>query len=97
MRYIAKLHVLDVMDQIVVSGYVHGDGLPWSDGEPPFEFSWQIPGRGLNNAYDWLLDALSRALPDPEDDRLAARPSSGRMGGPHTVSETGDSPASVMG
>lgn len=63
MRYTAKIHVLDVMDQIVVSGYVHGDDAPWSEGEPPLEFSWAIPGRGVDNATEWLLDALHRALP----------------------------------
>jgi hypothetical protein len=62
MRYFAKLHVCDVMDTVVVSGYVH----EYSDfkGEPPevYEFSYSTPGLGLTEPHTWLLNALYQAL-----------------------------------
>lgn len=73
MRYVSKIHVLDVMDQIVVSGYVHAsEGL---DGWSPdvWEFSWQCPGVGLCEPEEWLQDALKRAFPVPRPANLGSR------------------------
>lgn len=62
MRYVAKIHVLDVMDQIVVSGYVYDSDGPVQDGEAPLEFTYQVPGVGADEPLAWLLNALDRAL-----------------------------------
>lgn len=62
MRYVAKIHVLDVLDQVVVSGYCIDTEHAGPDGEAPFEFAWQIPGIGADDPCTWLLDALKRAL-----------------------------------
>lgn len=62
MRYIAKIHVLDVMDQVVVSGYVY-DADPLTDPDHEvWEFSYQVPGIGLDDKAAWMLNALYRAL-----------------------------------
>ena len=62
MRYVAKIHVLDVLDTVVVSGYVHAhDSL---DGWSPdvWEFSYVTPGYGENDPLDWLSRALYSML-----------------------------------
>lgn len=63
MRYVAKIHVLDVLDQVVVSGYVYDADGAVQEGEPPLEFTWQVPGVGAPEPVAWLRDALARALP----------------------------------
>jgi len=61
MRYVAKIHVLDVMDGIVVSGYVVDcDDMTDPDHEA-VEFACTMDGLGLNDPLRWLHDALSRA------------------------------------
>lgn len=90
MRYTAKIYVMDVMDQIVVSGYVHA-----SDdfrAEPPdmYEFTWQIPGVGLSEEPDWLRDSLTRALEQATPPVLRGGPRAPQMGVLHTLSEAGD-------
>jgi len=90
MRYVAKLHVLDVMDQVVVSGYVYDADGPVQDGEPPIEFTYQTPGLGIDHPLDWLFLAVYRCFMEataPRSRGLSAGPS---VGGPHTISETGD-------
>lgn len=54
MRYVAKIHVLDVLDQVVVSGYVY-DADPITDPDhEPREFTYEVPGRGLDDPITWL-------------------------------------------
>jgi hypothetical protein len=61
MRYVAKIHVLDVMDGVVVSGYVlDADAMSNPDHET-FEFACTLDGLGLDEPYLWLQDALVRA------------------------------------
>lgn len=62
MRYVAKIHVLDVLDQVVVSGYVYDADGAVRDGEPPLEFTLQAPGVGLSEPLPWLLNSLYRCL-----------------------------------
>lgn len=62
MRYIAKIHVLDVMDKVVVSGYVY-DADPITDPDHEVhEFTYEAPGTGLDEPLPWLLNSLYRAL-----------------------------------
>lgn len=62
MRYVAKIHVLDVLDQIVVSGYVY-DADPLTDPDhEPLEFSWQTPGRGVTDPMAWLMTSVYAAF-----------------------------------
>lgn len=62
MRYVAKIHVLDVMDQVVVSGYVYDADGPVQDGEAPLEFTYTAPGTGVDEPLPWLLNSLYRCL-----------------------------------
>lgn len=61
-RMVAKLHVLDVLDQVVVSGYVYDAQGPVSDGEAPIEVAVTLPSRGVDEPLTWLLVALSSAI-----------------------------------
>lgn len=62
MRFIAKIHVLDVMDTVVVSGYVF-DADPLTDPDhEATEFACTLDGLGLDDPSEWLDDALKRAF-----------------------------------
>jgi len=62
MRYVAKIHVLDVMENIVVSGYVF-DADPLSNPDhDTYEFSVDTAGLGLDDPLVWLVTALQRGL-----------------------------------
>lgn len=62
MRYVAKVHVTDVMDQVVISGYV----VDCDDSSDPdhqaVDFTYQVPGTGISEPLPWLLNSLYRAL-----------------------------------
>lgn len=97
MRYIAKIHILDVMDAVVVSGYVY-DADPLTDPDHEvLEFSYQVPGIGLDDPQAWMLNALYRALVS-RDTPLRARALEGRAdGGTHTLSDVGRAAKPVKG
>jgi hypothetical protein len=62
MRYVAKIHVLDVLDSVTVSGYVHA--YEDYDGEGPevHEFAYDVQGRGIDDPYEWLRVHLYEAF-----------------------------------
>lgn len=97
MRYVAKLHVLDVLDTVVVSGYVHAhDSL---DGWSPdvWEFSYVTPSYGENDPLDWLSRALHSMLAQMRQEDSNASWSPLADGGAHTVSGMPDSADSALG
>jgi len=61
-RYVAKIHVLDVMDQVVVSGYVYDDDDRSDPDHTIHEFTYQAPGTGVSEPLPWLLNSLYRCL-----------------------------------
>lgn len=62
MRYVAKVHVIEVMDQVVVSGYVY-DADPLSDPDhTAFDFTYQAPAPNVVDPLPWLITSLYRAL-----------------------------------
>lgn len=90
MRYVAKIHVLDVMDQVVVSGYVYDAEGPVRDGEAPLEFTWATPGRGFDEPLTWLMNSFYEAFMN-EQRRISRRGDAAPLtGGAHTISESGD-------
>lgn len=97
MRYIAKIHILDVMDQVVVSGYVY-DADPLTDPDHEVtEFSYSVPSFGLDDPQAWMLNALYRALVS-RDAPLKQRRLEGRVdGGAHTVTGISDLVADLVG
>ena len=67
MRYVAKIHILDTMEEVVVSGYVY-DADPLSDPDhEPLEFTYVSMGKGIDDKITWLrwhvYDALQKAAP----------------------------------
>jgi hypothetical protein len=90
MRYVAKLHVVDVMENVVVSGYIHEhDGMgEWSP--ELYEFSYAVPGVGLTDPYEWLDKALQDAVSCMRQQDSSASWSPAADGGPHTLSESSD-------
>lgn len=62
MRYVAKLHVLDVLDHIVVSGYVYDADVMSNVDHESVEFSFDVLSYGHDNPRDWLTGALYSAL-----------------------------------
>lgn len=63
MRYTAKIYVSDVMDQVVVSGYVV-DCDPYSDPDhQAVDFTYQGQGFGDSDPLQWLSRALRNAAP----------------------------------
>jgi hypothetical protein len=62
MRYVAKIHVLDVLEKVVVSGYVlDTDPLSNPDHET-YEFSVDTAGLGMDDPLIWLVTTLQRCL-----------------------------------
>jgi hypothetical protein len=89
MRYVGKLHVLDVMDQIVVSGYVF-DADPLSNPDHEMsEFSQTLPSYGDCEPDRWLKRALVGYLQQMSSAPLSRRVRGGADGGIHTVSGLG--------
>lgn len=92
MRYMATVYVSDVMDQIAVTLEVMGWPEMYGAPETVYELTTAWPGLGVDNPQEWLLRALrglcadmSKAL---QEGTWRALP----MGGPDTISETGDRP-----
>jgi hypothetical protein len=90
MRYMASIYISDVMDQIAatieVQGWEHQFGPP----EVMYQDTIITPGYGDYDCSRWLQRALdilsSRMSATPSESQNGAVP----MGGPHTISETGD-------
>jgi len=62
MRYVAKIHVLDILDQVVVSGYVFDADPKSSPDHEALEFSFTGSGRGLDDPVSWLVWHVYEAL-----------------------------------
>lgn len=92
MRYVAKIHVLDVLDQVVVSGYCYDASGQDPDGHPSWEFTYGHRGIGLDDDHEWLIWALYQTLLQMAEPAARRVTTGSTMGGPHTLSETGDSP-----
>lgn len=90
MRYVSKIHVLDVMDEIVVSGYVF-DADPLTDPDHDvLEFALTVPGRGQDDPVVWLAQALYGLVLDLTKPAPEGKERASRMGGQYTISETSD-------
>lgn len=62
MRYVAKIHVVDVLDQIVISGYVVDCDDMTDPDHQAVDFTYQVPGVGANDPLEWMTQAVVRAL-----------------------------------
>lgn len=97
MRYVAKIHILDVMDQVVVSGYVY-DADPLSDPDHVLtEFTYSAPGVGISERLPWLLNSLYRCLVAEQTPAAMGETTGAAEGVLYTITETGDWRTDVMG
>jgi hypothetical protein len=91
MRFVAKVHVLDVMDRVVVSGYVL-DTDPMTDTDhEPLEFTYECLSYGLDDHLEWLLTALAGVVAQAHKNPPGRADGSLVTGGTHTVTGIGDS------
>jgi hypothetical protein len=97
MRYVAKVHVLDIMDQVVVSGYVLDTDAGSDPDHEPHEFSYTVRGVGVSDPHAWLLNSLYRALVSQETPPRKGLETGPPVGGAYTISETGDTAEALKG
>ena len=80
-RYVAKIHILDVMDRVVVSGYWY-DADPMTDPDhDPSEFTIDVQGQGVTDGWDWLRWACYQIVmckPNPATGKLAGSGAAGQ-------------------
>jgi hypothetical protein len=62
MRYVAKIHVMDVLEDVVVSGYVFDADPMTSPDHEPTEFAFTSRGKGLDDPVSWLVWHVYEAL-----------------------------------
>lgn len=97
MRYMASIYVSDVMDQIAATVEVQG----WLEHSGPPEIVWQKtliwPGVGDDDPLSWVKRALFLAYRDMNTPPDRVMSGGVPLGGPHTISETGDTASDVMG
>lgn len=89
MRYVAKVYVTDVMDQVVVSGYVFDADAVSNPDHTSSEFTYQTAGTGESEPLPWLLGALYRALVAEQRPGAMGSNRAVAVRGPHTVSGLG--------
>lgn len=89
MRYVAKIHVLDVMDEIVISGYVTDADVQSNPDHESWEFAYQVTSFGLDDPAEWLLTALGRMLLDSRSPHVVKANVGAAVGGSQTISDVG--------
>jgi len=86
----ATIYVSDVMDQVALTVEVQEWATQFGAPETSLRATYVWPGVGAGSPREWLGMALF--LASEEISKPARRRDAGRaaMGGPHTISETGD-------
>lgn len=56
------MHVMDVMEDVIVSGYVYDADSMTDPDHTLLEFTYQAPGTGISEPLPWLLNSLYRCL-----------------------------------
>lgn len=90
MRYMASIYISDVMESVAATLEIQG----WTEqfGPPDIvmqkTFVW--PGVGETNERFWLQGALRRCIEDMSTTPAESGTGAAPMGGPYTISETGD-------
>jgi hypothetical protein len=75
MRYISRLWVMDVMDTLVISGYVADADPHEGSREAEWRFTESVAGVGEQDPARWLL----RALADAQDPLRSSREQQGAV------------------
>jgi len=97
MRYIAKVWVMDILDQVVVSGYVFDADDITDPDHTPHEFTYTTQGKGLDDPVGWLQWHLYEALQNERTGPRGGQSGPPRMDAPHTLSGTGDTGQNGVG
>jgi len=90
MRYMATIYISDVMDLVALTLELQA----WqADYGPPelvgsHTFTWR--GVGATEPNEWLARALFLAVEELTQPRSEGRNGAAPMGGPHTISGSGD-------
>jgi hypothetical protein len=58
MRFVAHVHLLDLLDQIVIYAEVLSGDDPAATLEPVLKLSTSLQGEGVTDPREWLADAL---------------------------------------
>lgn len=90
MRYVAKIHVLDVMDQLVVSGYVRDCEVLDLPEREPLEFTQTYRGRGESDPALWLAQPLHGLWRSLVDGRLTSEAPPRHRGAGYTITGVDD-------
>jgi len=90
MRYMATIYVSDVMDQVAATVEIQGWEAQYGPPETIYEKTVIWPGVGHDVPDLWLESALGCILSDLREPPESRRPGAPVIGGPHTISETGD-------
>lgn len=97
MRYVAKIHVLDVMDQLIVSGYVRDCEVLDLPEREPLEFTQQYRGRGESDPGLWLAQPLHGLWRSLVDGALTSEAPPRLRGGRNTIPGVDDTAQDAMG
>jgi hypothetical protein len=93
MRYMASIYISDVMDQIAATIEVQGWEAQYGPPEVVYQDTVITPGYGDDDASRWLHRALEVVSQTVNTRPLGAERGRVVEGGPHTISDTGDSAA----
>jgi len=92
MRFHTKVYVSDVMDHVVVSGYVLDTDPMTNPDHDVWEFAYDVPSYGLDDPQSWLAVALNAAATLMSTPPSRVRGGGGPMGVRNTVAPYGDTP-----
>jgi len=90
MRYMASIYFSDVLDLVACTVEIHEWSEQYGPPEVVYQETHQWPGLGLTGGPRWLERALIELCADMRADRARREDAARGIGGPHTLSETGD-------
>lgn len=90
MRYMATIYISDVMESVAATLEVQGWQEQFGAPDTVLSKTFVWPGVGESDARFWLQGALRRCIQDMTPAPESRVTGAGSMGGPYTISETGD-------
>jgi len=90
MRYMASIYVSDVMDQIACTLEIQGWEAQYGPPDTVYQKTLIWAGIGDDDPVSWVKRALTLACRDMSAPPDRVMSEGVPLGGPHTISETGD-------
>lgn len=90
MRYMATIYVSDVMESVALTVEVQEWQEQFGAPETSLRATYVWPGVGAPSPQEWLCRALFLASEGMSNAPAEGSAGASQMGGPHTLSETGD-------